>query len=315
MIYDTYSSALAHISAGLVPLAGGAAYSLSDYSFQYGYWKNYLTERISRLFEWKDTDNENHHIELPTLIGGISGVKEYEGKITPFFGRYAGDPTVFFDVFKSFSIYSPIESGIYEIGKDIAVIKNNSMGNSILPLVHDYAVKLAHNDVTLIRTLINARESGGTAIGSNEVEIQAIKDYYDDLCQGRYGSILDPAFSGVRFYGESKTTKLEILDLVETHRNILDDFYNDIGIRTSYNKKGNMISEEVSANDSRILFDLDDMFECRKRGAEDVNKLFNKNWTVEKSKEIRYEEMEGGNEDGSEDDDNRGAVETGGAEQ
>lgn len=315
MIYNTYSDALLHISSDLVPLAGSAACSLSDYSFQYKYWKNYMTERISRLFEWKDTDNENHHIELPILIGGISGVKEYEGKATPFFGHYAGDPTVFFDVFKSFSIYSPVESGVYEIGKDVAVIKNNSMGNSVLPLVHDYAVKLAHNDVTLVRTLINAREANGTAVGSTEKEIKAIKDYYDDLCQGRYGSIQDPALSGVRFYGESKTTKLEILDLVETHRNILDDFYNDIGIRTSYNKKGNMIAEEVSANDTRILFNLDDMFENRKRGAEEVNKLFGTNWSVEKSKEIRYEEMEGGNEDGSADDDNREAVEDGGAEQ
>lgn len=315
MNFDTY------LSDCKAPLSSKGA---STFSFCYKYWRNYLLERSSRLFVWKDTDNENKHIELPILVGGICGVMPFKkgermtmhktGKLTPFHGYYAGSPTEFYDEWEDFSVHSPIFSGTFKIGKTIAVIKNSSLCNSILPLVHRYAILLGHMEVSLINTLINGRDSGGTPIASTEAQRQAIQNYRDSLCNGKVVPILDPAFSGVRFYGESKTTKLEVLELVEAMRNTLDSYFNDIGVKTSYDKKGNMIEEEVAANDSRVLFNIDDMFESRKRGAEDINKLFDANWSVEKCKELRYDEMEGGNVNGAENDDNSKAVETGSGE-
>ena len=77
--------------------------------------------------------------------------------------------------------------------------------------------------------------------------------------------------------------------------NTLEGFYNAIGVRTTWKKKGNMIQEEIQANDSMVLLNISDMLESRKRGCEMVNNLFGTNWTVEKVSILEYKE-EGENE-------------------
>ena len=62
-----------------------------------------------------------------------------------------------------------------------------------------------------------------------------------------------------------------IKDLVETRKNLMTDFYNAIGVRTAWSKKGNMIVEEVTGNDSMVLFNINDMLESRKKGCEKIN--------------------------------------------
>ena len=60
----------------------------------------------------------------------------------------------------------------------------------------------------------------------------------------------------------------------------MDSFYNDIGVKTGYSKKGNMIQEEVEANDSMLLLNISDMLDSRKKGVEKVNAMYGTNWSV-----------------------------------
>lgn len=266
--------------------------SASTFSSTYSFWLNVLIERAMRLFVWEKTDDvPQREIEFPLMLGnpqGITGVIKYKNKPTPFYAQYAGEPTEYFDTWKSISIYSPIKSGIYKIGKDAAIILNNSLGNSLYPLAHHYAMLLAHCEVSLVNTLINGRDSGGIPIASTRAQVKTLEAYRDALCNGRVMPIEDPAFSAIQFVGVDKNTVLSIKDLEETMRNILDDYYNAIGVRTGYDKKGNMITAEVSANDSMVLLNIDDMLDSRKRGAEFVNKLFGTNWSVKKSDLLNY---------------------------
>lgn len=263
----------------------------------YKYWKDILFERAMHLFKWNTGDMPSYEIEIALLMNGAVGITDkYKGELSAFNGWYCGEPTQYYDIYESFSIYSPKFSGVFKVGKDITVIKNNALRNSIYPLVHRYAIMLAHTEVSLINTLINGRDSGGIPIASTNAQKEAIENYRNSLCNGKVTSILDPAFSGVEFVSVSKNTVLNIKELMEVRENLLNAYYADLGVKTAWNKKGNMINEEVEANDSMLLLNLSDMLEFRKKGCEDVNKMFGTNWTVDLSPELKYNESK---EDGT----------------
>lgn len=268
----------------------------STFSAGYKYWVNVLFERAVRLFVWKGPDEDGvpqKEIEICTMMTGTSGVtNKYKDKLAVFNGYFCGTPTVYYDIFENFSVYSPVYSDILTVNKDVAVICNNALKNSIYPLVHRYAIMLAHTEVSYVNTLINGRDSGGVPIASTEAQRKSIENYRNGLCNGTVGSILDPAFSGVQFLSVDKNTTLNIKDLLEARENLLNAFYADLGIKTAWNKKGNMIREEVSANDAMLLLNIDDMLHSRQQACEQINKMFGTNWSVDKAEELKYDKYE-----------------------
>ena len=78
------------------------------------------------------------------------------------------------------------------------------------------------------------------------------------------------------------------MDIVTTREKILKSFYSDIGVRSAFEKRSNSVEAEVEADTSLLLLNLSDMLDSRKKGAEEVNKLFGTNWNVHIAKEIDY---------------------------
>lgn len=259
------------------------------------YWTNILFERTMRLFVWNGPDKDGvpqKEIESSLMIGGMCGItNKYKKKLAAFNGYFAGTPTVYYDHFEDFSVHSPVYSAVLKVGKQVAIIENNSVRNSIMPLVNKYASLLAHCDVTLINVLINMRDKT-IPVASTASEKTALENYRNSLCNGKVVPILDPAFSMAKFVTVPNTDNSQLKDLMETRRDLLNAFYNDIGVKTSWNKKGNMISEEVQANDSMLLLNLNDMLAARQKGCEMVNEMYGTKWTVDISPELKYNEIE-----------------------
>lgn len=209
------------------------------FSGAYSYWKEVLFERAMHLFHWEGTyEVPEHEIEIALMLNGTCGVTDkYQGKLSVFNGWYCGSPTQYYDIYEDYSIYSPKFSGVFKVGKEICVGKNNSLANSIYPLVHRYAIMLAHTEVSFVNTLINGRDSGGIPIASTKQQKEAIEDYRNSLCNGKVTSILDPAFAGVEFVSVNKNTVLNIKELMEVRENLLNSFYSDLGVKTAYEKR------------------------------------------------------------------------------
>ena len=49
-----------------------------------------------------------------------------------------------------------------------------------------------------------------------------------------------------------------------------------------------MIVQEVQADEGMLLLNLSDMLNSRRKGAEEVNKIFGTKWSVDIAEEIRY---------------------------
>lgn len=273
------------------------------YQSFYTYWIDQLFERVMRLFVWENTGEvKPKEIEQRLLLVGHCGIAKYKDELTAFFGSFNG-VTKYQDEFTHYNVHCPIYSARKKIGKDIAVINNNSIRNAVYPLIHHYATLLGHNEVTLIDTLIAARDSGGVPIANTEKQRQSIANYQSKIFNGQYGVVTDPACLGIEYAGSDRHTQQTVTDLYDVRAKLLKSFYSDIGVRSAFEKRSNSVEAEVEADTSLLLLNLSDMLDSRKKGAEEVNRLYGTNWDVHIAEEIDYNaENEVVNNDNSEAD-------------
>ena len=258
------------------------------YNVKYGYWRDALFERVMKLFVWENTgDLKPKEIEQRLILKGHCGIAEYKGELTAFYGSFYG-VTKYMDEWTNYIVRCPIYTGDKKIGTDVVVIDNNSLRNPTFELVHHYATMLAHTEVSLINCLINARDSGGVPIASTEKQKTSIREYQNQLFNGKYGVVTDIGNLGITYAGSDRKTQQDLIDIMETREKLIKSFYSDIGVRSAFEKRNNTVQAEVEADTSLLLLNLADMLKCRERACEEVNKLFGTNWSVHVAKEIDY---------------------------
>lgn len=258
------------------------------YNVKYGYWRDSLFERVMKLFVWENTgDLKPKEIEQRLILNGHCGIAEYKGELTAFYGSFYG-VTKYMDEWTNYIVRCPIYTGEKKIGTDVVVVDNNSLRNPTFELVHHYATMLAHTEVSLINCLINARDSGGVPIASTEKQKTSIREYQNQLFNGKYGVVTDIGNLGITYAGSDRKTQQDLIDIMETREKLIKSFYSDIGVRSAFEKRNNTVQAEVEADTSLLLLNLADMLKCRERACEEVNKLFGTNWSVHVAKEIDY---------------------------
>ena len=262
----------------------------STFNAFYKYWRELLFERIMRLFVWENTgDVQPKEIEQRLLLQGHCGITKLESdnQLTAMYGHFYG-VTKYNDEWTNYTVRCPIYSGTREIGKDIVVINNNALRNPAYPLVHHYAIILAHIEVTLVNCLVNARDAGGIPVVSTEKQKQSVAEYQGKIFNGQYGTVTDIGNLGIEYLGSDRKTGQDLMDIIETREKIIKSFYSDIGVRSAFEKRNNTVMAEVEADTSLLLLNLSDMLHYREKGAEDVNNMFGTNWTVHIAEEIDY---------------------------
>lgn len=280
------------------------AASSQTFSFWYKYWKQTLLERAVHVFTI-DTEGEIPYraVEKILLLNGSVGITDKyrgsKGKLAAFFGENCGDVTAYYDLYKDYAFNSPVDSRVLRVNKDIIMGWNNSTKTSIEPMLHTFAVLLAHTDVSIINKLINSREKS-VAVAGNKTQLQSLQNYRNDLANGKVTPIYDPALSFVDFKTFPSSSDMNLLELEEFKKSTLDMFLNFIGVKTNIEKKGNLIEAEANANDSMLIFNLEDMGECWQKLVDEVNEKYGRNWTLRKSEAIDYEDAD---EDYEEEDD------------
>lgn len=266
-----------------------------SYNYMYRHWRNFLFERIMRLFVWENTYDpitrkgvQPKEIEQRLILKGHCGISKYKDDITAFFGSFFG-VTKYQDEWKYYNVRCPLYSGKRTIGKDIVIINNNSLRNPTYDLVHYYATLLGHTDVSLISTLINARDSGGVPIASTEQQKSSIKEYQSKLFNGIYNNVVsDPGFLGIVYGGSDRKTQQDVMDIMECREKLIKSFYSDIGVRSAFEKRNNTVQAEVEADTSLLLLNLSDMLHQREYACEEINNMFGVKWSVHVAEEIDY---------------------------
>lgn len=259
----------------------------------YVYWKDQLFERVMRLFIWDNTNEVPvKEIEQRLILAGHCGItKDKRGELTAFYGNFTG-VTKYYDEFTQYNVHCPVWTATKTIGKDIVIVNNNAIRNPIYPLIHEYAVLLAHNDVSIVMQFVNSRQKG-VPIANYENQKKSIMTYLGKLYNGQLDAITDPAGAGVNYVSINSTGTESITDLVQTKERLLKQFYTDIGVRSALEKRSNAVESEVEADTPLLLLNISDMLSSRQTAAEEVNKMFGTNWTVRLNPEIEIIRKEG----------------------
>lgn len=258
------------------------------------YWRENLFERIMRLFVWENTDPiPAKEIEQRLLIQGHCGIFNFKDpktgitELTAMFGNFNG-VAKYMDELPHYMMRCPVWSGNTDVGVNSIVISNNSLRNPALELVNHYAYLMAHTDVTLSKLMISARDAGGIPVATSQKQKDDIEAYQKKVYNGEDGVIIDFGALGVEYAGSDKHTNQNIVDIMDVRQRILKNFYADIGVRASFEKRSNATVNEVEADTSMLLLNITDMIDSRKKGAEAVNNMFGTNWTVKIADEINY---------------------------
>lgn len=259
----------------------------TTYGYGYIFWKEHLLERVQRLFVYKGLPDglPQKEIELPLYLKGFVGICDYKNELTAFNGTFHG-VTKYIDEFTHFNCYCPIDTFTKKINDDIIVIENTSLRNPLLPLIHHYAVMLAHTDVTLVNSLINVRDNGGVPVAPNEKTKASIEQYHNKLYNGQYGIVTDLGLQGVDYVGTTRGGSQSIKEIYEVREKLIKSFYQAIGIKGSFEKNNNAVSDEVTSDTSLLQINIHDMLECRKTGIEKVNNMFGTSIEVNLAPEI-----------------------------
>ena len=217
-----------------------------------------------------------------------------------FFGGYGGAPDVYYEQTVA-NIANPCLTGgenlkfNAEIGKDCAVIFNDSQKQGLLPLIRKYSALQVEADISFYDAMINLRiqslihASDDRTKASAELFLKRIEEGHLGVI---FGASLDPetALATKPFVTGGNSNALT--QLIETKQYLKASILNDLGLNANYNMKRERINTaETELNNDGLLPLVDDMLKCREEGLAMVNAMYGLNITVEKDSAWEFRQM------------------------
>lgn len=251
------------------------------------YWKNYLLEKIVRIFEWNGLPFPQREIETRLILYGYCGVVD-DGKL----GIMVADGgmsgvTQYHDIYTHFTYAAPTaKGGTLEIGKDCVIVNNTALRTPLYPLVYRTACLLAHADISLKCALVNMRYTDLFAT-DDEATAENVRSVRNRLYDGDYDCIVDKSIVGsLQNIANTATNNSSIKDCLEVREEILKSFYNAIGVRYNKEKKERMITDEVTDDSQLLLFNISDMLAQRQTACQDIINVLGLDVSVKLSQEF-----------------------------
>lgn len=254
----------------------------TTYQHFYRFRQNQLLEYMMQLFTWSGFPESvpAHEVDTYLYLYGQCGINK---------GRISKDliavipeksgPTNYFDIFRNYTWATPLQGGRQYIGYNGVLIDNTLLHNSSYPLIHSTAAKLAHADTSLICALVNARDTVAMKVVSDKFRCDA-EDFARKKYNGDPSIVLDKGFNTIQFADEKVSSNLNIREIADTEQVILSEFWENLGVNKTKEKRERMITTEADADRQLLKLNIRNMFECRKKGAEEVNAMFGLNVSV-----------------------------------
>lgn len=300
-----------------IPLPIALRASSTNYKTFYQYRTNQLLEYMMRLFTWRGLPESipAHEIDIYLFLYGRCGINKarLNDDLLAVVPEWTGC-TNYLDIPKTYTWCTPIQSGQCYIGKTGVLIDNTLLHNSSYPLIHTTASRLAHIDSTIICALVNGRDNVAIKASTQKFAADA-EAYQRQKYNGIPSFIVDRGFSTIEIDDLKTQNTMNIRELLDSQQLILSEFYETIGINKTVEKRERLITAEAAANEQLLKLNINNMYMCRVKGAEEINKMFGTQITVECNVEIANESVKdpeetpderGGFKDGTEE--NKGSL-------
>lgn len=269
-------------------------YNVADVKEGTTYWYFKLLNLVMDMFEYENLPEglERREIELNLITTGHAAIvaKKNGSLFCPGMTSLYGYDEYFQPVWAIFANPVVITSKRFTIGKDCAVIYNNSLKDSIFYIKSDgglnsfisrYARQLADIESTINTYMVNSRLVSIPVTNDNAVK-ESLLLFFKNLVLGKRSIVSDSTivekFRNIDI--NRSNVKDGIQDWLIARDKILEQFYRDLGVRMNQQKKAQVNAEEVESNDQLLLISSDDMLREREEGVQRVNDLFGTNISV-----------------------------------
>ena len=273
-------------------IMGSAAkkmYAVNSVTKGYRYYKNLLLEKCYGMYLYEGLPNSlpAEQIEQRLIMNGWAGVfdHEKEGLVT----AYGGISGIDMYYLPTDYVYAQpvLGSATLKIHKDCVIVWNSQVDQyerlGLWQLIQRYARMLADLDSSINIVVVNSR-----AMKMNVVSDQQTQKTVDRAMQQlelgeRYtinqNSILD-LYKAINWNDDKSTV---IQQLVTVKEIILSDFFAEVGVNTSSDKKERMVTDEVTADNQMLTVNTDDLLTWRQKGVNEINDIFGTHITVKRN--------------------------------
>lgn len=177
-------------------------------------------------------------------------------------------------------------SAEFDLMKDEAVYMwNDSLLEGLSSLYSVYASELVDNVLTLHFQEVHNRILSVIKAQDEDEKTDGL-DFLHDYEDGKFASLMSENMlenlknNRVEPFKGSQISSIK--DTLEARQWLLAHWNIEIGLNDNYNMKREALNEnEIEANADTLTPLLDDMFKCRKKGVEEINRIFGTNISVD----------------------------------
>lgn len=268
-------------------------YDVSSVKNGYDYWYFKLLNLVINMFEYQNLPSgiTKRDIEINLIMTGHAVIlpKKDGTLFTPLTNLFGYDE-YYQPTWAVFANPVVVTAKRYTIHEDCEVIYNNSLQDSIYYIKADsglssfvsrYARQLADIETTANIYAVNSRLVSIPVSNSNSV-IESLKAFFNNISLGKRAVVTDSAIvENFRNVDINRTgIKDGINDWLIARDKILEQFFRDLGIRMTNQKKAQVNIDEVESNDQLLLISSDDMLKERQKGIDRVNNMYGTNIKV-----------------------------------
>ena len=287
---------------GVIPYEG-----CCDVEQNYNFFVKQLTNKVSSLFKWEGLPEtvDPYFLELSLLLKGTVCFTKFKDKLYALNGSQGGEPNVYYKP-QFYIIANPIlgsktvrvrqaDSSDSVEGLDGIVMGNSALDlngweGGLSGLIYQTSGLLADNLSSFNCSQVNGRVSQ-IFVADNDQLARSAEEILKSVYAGKpYKVVSQDILNKINVLPAASTGQANtLLNLIEAHAAILQNFYNEIGI----GYQGNLKRERVNTAETNMMqgsYDISiwSMIKARKEAVEKINKLFGTSISVDLNDEVFY---------------------------
>ena len=256
----------------------------------------YFLDRLQSMFKWSGLPDTipQKWLESYLLVDGQCAVINTEKGLFATNGGMGADPDEYYIPTK-YIVTNPYLPQNASAGKDYTIsgseqnavlVRNDTYTVGLMPLLLKYCTQMVENDISMTIADIWARATVAMSAADDQTR-ESAELWLKRLRKGELGIIGEAPFLAGNQAESLRTNPIgnvagTLTDLIEYHQYLKAGLYNDIGLNSNYNMKREAIMQgEAQLNDDALHPLIDTMLACRKEAAEEINRLFGTEISVE----------------------------------
>lgn len=298
------------MSGNNIPDTGSSLFWYPDLKYKYDFDKGidkpllmqsyirYYLNRLQSMFKWSGLPDTipARWLESYLLVDGYCCVINTDKGLIATNGGIGADPNEYYIPTK-FIVSNPYIPNEYSAGRNYTVntldgsddavfVRNDIYTIGLMPMLVKYCSQMVENDISMNIADIMARASVALSAADDQTKASA-ELWLKKLIKGEIGIIGETPFLVANQEQSLRTNPIgtvagTLTDLIEYHQYLKAGLFNEIGLNSNYNMKREAInSNESQLNDDALHPFIDTMLECRKEAAEQINKMFGTEISVE----------------------------------